>query len=102
MSDQPPSLPRARKPLEGWFWAVLFLPVLFVILTVVMNKSAEMVVPLILLGLSALICPVFCGFRLAFLWSQQPATRVLLGVGLTVGLGCLYLAVSFAGCMTIL
>lgn len=102
MSELPPPLPPPKKPLEIWFWIALALPLLLVGLTVALGNSAAFAAPLVLLVISAGICPLLCGFRLAFLWSDRPGTQILLGFALMIGLGCFYLAVFFAGCITLI
>lgn len=68
-----------------------------------LNSQGDLaIVALLGLGLSILVCPLYCGIRLAVQWASRPLTRVLLGLALVVGLGILYLSVALAGCASIL
>lgn len=100
MSELSP--PPPKQPLEKGFWVVLFLPLALLVVTMSFAKSSAVAIPLIALGLAVLICPLYCGIRLALQWGNTPGARILLGLFLSLGLVFVYLAVSFAGCVSLL
>jgi hypothetical protein len=103
VSDVPPS---PKRSLETAFWVALFLPFGLILLTVVVAgaKAAQdgLVLMLFPLGLALLICPLYCGIRLAVQWTGHPVARVFLGLVLVAGLGVFYLSVALAGCTLLL
>ena len=104
MPDLPPP---SKPPLGVGFWITFFLPigatlVFMVAAGAIKQQEGLTIAALLVLGLSMLICPLYCGIRLAIQWASQPLTRVLLSLALVAGLGILYLSVSLAGCASIL
>ena len=84
-----------------------FLPIGVTLLSILvvtgLDQQGElMIFALLGLGLSILVCPVYCGIRLAVQWASQPLSRVLLSLALVAGLGVLYLSVALAGCASVL
>ena len=98
MTDIPPPA-HPQQHLGIVFWVLLGLPVALIVLTMMTVRSGVEGVFLSLVGLSALTCPVYCGFRLAFRISDTSWGRFLVGVALTLGLFLVYLAIFFAGCV---
>jgi hypothetical protein len=93
--------------LKAVFWVVLFLPIVFTLLILVLipgpnELQGYAVVPLIGLGLSMLFCPLYCGIRLGMQWASRPWPRVFLSLALIAGLGIFYLSAALAGCTAIL
>ncbi len=88
--------------MEKGFWVALFLPLGLIVLTLIFINSSAIGLPLVALGLAVFVCPLYCGFRLAAQWANSPGTRVLMGLFLSLGLVFVYLAVAFAGCVSML
>ena len=101
MTEQPS---RPKRPIEKAFWVALFLPIGLILPILILGKTSSdlfgvLLVPLIL---ALLVCPLYCGIRLALQWASDPVPRIFLSLALVTGLGFLYLAVTFAGCVTML
>jgi len=99
--------PPSKPPLGTGFWIAFFIPIGITVLSMVavrgLNQKGDLAIVVLLgLGLSILVCPLYCGIRLAVQWASQPLPRVLLGLVLVAGLGILYLSVALAGCASIL
>ncbi len=99
MTPRNPPSPPARPPLGRAFWIIFALPLVLLLAAIALANTQLAVVPLCLAGLSMLFSPLYCGFQLAARMTEGPVAQVFLGLGLALGMGLIYPAIFFAGCM---
>lgn len=104
MRDIPPP---SRPALGVAFWVAFLLPVAVTLLSVVIVKGLNLKgapehVAVTAIGISVLVCPLYCGIWLAVQWTSNPVLRVIISLLMFFCLGILYLAFAMPGCASIL